>query len=687
MTKRLVLLPAAVLVVSMVLYSQGAPTAEQTRWLEDVSPIMTKAEREVFLALKTNRERERFIVLFWRARDPQPDTSENEFQREYLERIAFADRNFGHGTSRRGSQTDRGFFYLLLGPPLERTQYTTESQLLPLELWFYKGQVEYGLPDYFYLIFYQPQGLGEFRLYDPGTEGPETLVLPLQAGQRMTRSAAYQIIRKFNSELAAAALSYLPGERVTGLASFSSNAIIASIRDLPLKKFHDSYARAYLASKDYIETEYADNFLASVLQVKLFQEAGQPFIHWSLEPDRMNFAVSGDKAYAGFELVLKMEDPQGRSLFEKIDEVPLKLSLEQYKAHERQRFAFQDILPVIPGEHRLIFLLKNKTGRDFSSNETRILVPGREQAGFSSLLLHHGRTAVPEAQRSSLKAFVINGMQFLAGTRNEFLATEKMGVFVQLFHPEKLVPSGEPRFKLEIFAADSDKSLIQKVLSAQPDEKGNSQTLTIEGTAELAPLKPGYYRAEVSASTPEGRRLLAQKDEFVVLSQAFPVMPWSYARLHGRFPGADDLRTLGTEYFLAQQYEAAMKAFRQALAIKGEPGTQLLLAKTLLALGRFQESLDQALPVFEKVPDREAAKVIALDYVGLKDWTSALGYLEKLMAVATEVSVLNLAAECHLNLGHPEMALPLLQKSLSLVPDQPSIKDLEEKIRKRLGQY
>jgi GWxTD domain-containing protein len=666
--------------------SQETLTAEQSRWLEDVSPIMTKTEREVFLALKTNRERERFIGLFWRTRDPQPDTSDNEFQREYLQRVAFADQNFGHGTSRRGNQTERGYFYLLLGPPLERSQYTTQSQLVPLELWFYKGQVEYGLPDYFYLIFYQPQGMGEFRLYDPGTEGPETLVIPLNAAQRMTRRAAYQIMRKFNAELASAALSYLPGEQPTSLASFSSNAIIASIREFPAKKFRDSYARAYLASKDYIETEYADNFLASVLQVKLFEHGGQPFVHWSLEPEKMNFAVSGDTAYAGFELVLKMEDRQGHSLFEKVDEVPLKLSFEQYKAHERQRFAFQDILPVIPGEHRLIFLLKNKTGKDFSSSETKILVPGRGQPGFSSLLLHHGRTPVPETQKSNLKAFVINGMQFLVGTRNEFLAAEKMGIFIQAFHPEKLLPSGRPRFMLEIFAADSDKSLIQKELSAEPGEEEDPRTLAVEGTADLAPLKPGYYRAEVAALTPEGRRLLVQKDQFIVLAQAFPVMPWSYARLHGRFPGADDLRTLGTEFFLAQEYEAAMNALRQALAIKDEAGTRLLLAKALLALGRFRESLDQALPVFEKVPGREAAKVMALDYAGLKDWASSLVYLEKLMAEATEVSVLNLAAECHLNLGHPEMALPLLQKSLSLLPDQPSIKDLEQKIRKRLGQ-
>jgi GWxTD domain-containing protein len=668
------------------LLSQETLTSDERRWLEDVSPIITRTERDVFLKLRTGRERDKFIRFFWRARDPIPETAENEYQKEYMKRVEFADQNFGHGTSRRGSQTDRGFYYLLLGPPLERSQYTTESELLPLELWFYKGRVEDGLPDYFYLIFYQPQGLGEFRLYYPGHEGPETLVIQLAAGQVMTRSAAFQIVKKMNSELAGATLSYLPGERPTGVESFSSDMIIASIKQLPGKKISDSYARTYLAYKDFVETEYADNFIDSTFQAKLFKEADQTFLHWSIEPEKMNFRVSGGTAYAGFELVLRMEDLGGHPIFEKVEPIPLKMTLEQYQAHERQRFAFQDILPVIPGEYKLLFLLKNSTGRDFTSQETKLLIPGREQAAFSSLLLHHGRAAVPESQRTSLRAFAVEGTQFLVGTRNEFLASEKLNVFIQAFNPDKIVPSGPPRFTLEVFAADSGAGVIQAPLSASAAGGEDSRTLDIEGSADLAPLKPGYYQAEVAAVAPDGRRLLVQKDQFIILARPFPVMPWSYARLHGRFPGAEHFRILGTQFFLAKQYREAIDACRRALVLKDESSTRLLLAKALFAVGRFRESLDQALPLFGKAPDGETAKVIALDYGSLKDWTSALGYLEKIMAEATEVPVLNLAAEYYLNLDRPEKALPLLQKSLSLLPDQPTIKELEEKIRKRLGQ-
>ncbi len=43
-----------------------------------------------------------------------------------------------------------------------------------------------------------------------------------------------------------------------------------------------------------------------------------------------------------------------------------------------------------------------------------------------------------------------------------------------------------------------------------------------------------------------------------------------------------------------------------------------------------------------------------------------------------------MAAECYLNLSEPKKALPLLQKSLKLNPNQARIKELEEKTKKHL---
>ena len=198
-------------------------------WLDLVSPIITKIENEVFVQLNSGLEREKFIRLFWKRRDPLPDTEKNEFLEEYQERVRFADRTFGRGAVKKGSKTERGYFYLLLGPPIDRQIYATQSQLWPLELWQYKGDPKFGLPPFYYLIFLQQDGLGEYKLYSPGVDSPEKLVIAGMVQSGINRSTAYQTIKDISGELASASLSYLPGESTSRGGSLSSLNIIANI--------------------------------------------------------------------------------------------------------------------------------------------------------------------------------------------------------------------------------------------------------------------------------------------------------------------------------------------------------------------------------------------------------------------------------------------------------------------------
>src|SRR6476469_6873935 len=55
-------------------------------WIDkDVAYIITADEKKAFKALATDEERENFIENFWRRRDPNPDTEENEYREEYYE--------------------------------------------------------------------------------------------------------------------------------------------------------------------------------------------------------------------------------------------------------------------------------------------------------------------------------------------------------------------------------------------------------------------------------------------------------------------------------------------------------------------------------------------------------------------------------------------------------------------------
>ena len=678
------LLAALICGVFVALAAEEAMRADHAKWLEDVAPILSKVERDVFLKLKTDREREVFIRFFWRQRDPSPGTPENEFQKEYQDRVLFADQNFGRGSSARGSQTERGYYYLLLGPPLERQIYATMSQVWPQELWFYKGEVQYGLPAYFYLIFYQPEGLGEYRLYYPGVEGPEKLVVPSSGGQAVTRNVAFQTMRKVNPELADASLSYLPGEAPLSQSSFSSNTILAAIKQLPDKRVSDAYARTFLSYKDYVETEYTDSYIGNSYQVKVFFAGGQPFLHWTIEPERMNVGQSGDVIYAGFEMVLRLEGPQGQPLHEATEEIPLKLTPEQYKAHERQRFAFQDCLPVIPGTWRIFFLLKNRTGKDFTSLDASVVVPAEASpAALGPLLLYLGRQDAPPAQRANVRAFQFGGRQYIVGARNEFLPEQTMGVYVQLRGARGLGRDPQLDVVWEAVSLDSGATtlLVKKKLGEALAEDGGLDL----GLQSLAALGPGYYRAEVSLAAADGRRVLSQKENFIILDRPVPVVPWVYGRLHGPYPGPEHLRVLGSQYFMARDYAGSIRVLEEALKVKDESATRLLLGKALYGAKRYEDSLVVLEPVYEASADREAAKVLALDQAALKNWTGALLYLERLLAEATEVPVLNLAAECYLNVGQPERAEPLIRKSLTLQPDQPEVRALEERLRKKFG--
>jgi GWxTD domain-containing protein len=77
----------------------------------------TTQEKEQWGHLKDTAERQAFIDNFWSRRDPDPSTSVNEMRVEILSRIAFADVSFVESADDRGSLSDRGRIFVLLGPP------------------------------------------------------------------------------------------------------------------------------------------------------------------------------------------------------------------------------------------------------------------------------------------------------------------------------------------------------------------------------------------------------------------------------------------------------------------------------------------------------------------------------------------------------------------------------------------
>jgi len=143
-------------------------------WLErDVAYIITKDERDAFLKLTADEAREQFIetsgksAILLLARPPTPT------KMRFTSRIAFADARFGIGS--RGRLAHRSWrTYITLGPLNKSKSCVTPQSLSHRNLVLRRRQ--FALPPFFYVMFYQRDGGGDYRFYSPYTDGPDKLV-------------------------------------------------------------------------------------------------------------------------------------------------------------------------------------------------------------------------------------------------------------------------------------------------------------------------------------------------------------------------------------------------------------------------------------------------------------------------------------------------------------------------------
>jgi GWxTD domain-containing protein len=78
--------------------------------------LLTADQKHTYERLSDPASRSEFITAFWKERDSRPETPENETRIEFERRVAFADARLAQDET-RGSVTDRGMVFVLLGPP------------------------------------------------------------------------------------------------------------------------------------------------------------------------------------------------------------------------------------------------------------------------------------------------------------------------------------------------------------------------------------------------------------------------------------------------------------------------------------------------------------------------------------------------------------------------------------------
>ena len=82
-----------------------------------ISWILTVEEKRSWDLLTAGAEQQEFVEKFWEARNPRPGNPDNPYRTAFERRVAFADTHFVQAEGTRGSMTDRGRVFVLLGPP------------------------------------------------------------------------------------------------------------------------------------------------------------------------------------------------------------------------------------------------------------------------------------------------------------------------------------------------------------------------------------------------------------------------------------------------------------------------------------------------------------------------------------------------------------------------------------------
>ncbi|HEX9669581.1 MAG TPA: VWA domain-containing protein, partial [Thermoanaerobaculia bacterium] len=172
---------ARTLLLALILCSTGTAAAEPAspappdlppryqQWLAEVAPLLDAAEREAFLGLSQDYQRDAFIRQFWQVRDPHPETARNELAEGWTERAQVARERFG------GLDDQRARVLLFLGEPAERFDVRCSEVLLPLEVWRYASAER--VAGNFNLVFVRAYGGGgKFEVWVPG-DGLRPLVV------------------------------------------------------------------------------------------------------------------------------------------------------------------------------------------------------------------------------------------------------------------------------------------------------------------------------------------------------------------------------------------------------------------------------------------------------------------------------------------------------------------------------
>ncbi len=120
--------------------------------------ICTKDERSIWKSLSGSEPKRKFLTKFWRDRDTDLSTPNNELYEEYKTRINTANELY-RTPYRKGWKSDRGRVYILYGAPDYVERRSNEADMKPHEIWRYDN-IEGGVD----FVFVDRGGFSDYEL-------------------------------------------------------------------------------------------------------------------------------------------------------------------------------------------------------------------------------------------------------------------------------------------------------------------------------------------------------------------------------------------------------------------------------------------------------------------------------------------------------------------------------------------
>lgn len=406
------------------------------RWLStDVDYIITKDERRAFLALQTDEERENFIENFWRRRDPNPDTEENEYREEYYERIAYANEHYASGIP--GWKTDRGRIYIAWGKPdsvethpsggaYDRPSYEGggSTTTYPFEVWFYRHLDNVG--DGIEIEFVDPTGTGEYRIARNANEKDALLMVP---GAGLTTAEQLGMSDK--------------GDRITGLnngqnfqreqdSPFRRLEIITNLQRPPSVKFSDLSG---VAGGDAGITD--NNPLNFDVRIDFFRQSDDRVIATftvQTENKELTFKDNGGIEAARMNIFGRITAVSGKrsGIFE--DSVTANATREELSEMRDRKSVYQKAIALTPGTYKVDVVVRDVESGNRGIRNVGFEVPRYDEKKLSTSTLILASKLRATDERDIGGQFVIGGAKVIPNLNGNYKRGQEVGVYMQVYN-------------------------------------------------------------------------------------------------------------------------------------------------------------------------------------------------------------------------------------------------------------